>query len=70
VPAEPLREELIDAASERLIWDADFRAAAMARLTQLGAEVEAALGGGPQDVEGVFTADGGVAVVQARPQVV
>jgi hypothetical protein len=38
-------------------------------LAQLGAAVEAAFGGVPQDIEGVRTADGGWYVVQARPQV-
>ena len=31
--------------------------------------VETALGGGPQDIEGVVTPDGAVHIVQSRPQV-
>lgn len=69
VPVEPLVEEFVDYASEPLFNDAGFRGSLMSRLAQLGRDVEKAMGGAPQDVEGVVTADGQLYVVQCRPQV-
>jgi len=69
VPLTPLRLSSVRYADESLLWDDAGRDALLTRLAEVGAAVEAACGG-PQDVEGVETAEGKVAVVQARPQVV
>ena len=45
------------------------RGALLGRLRDVGVAIEAACGGVPQDVEGVVTAEGEIAVVQARAQV-
>jgi len=41
----------------------------LGRIAAASLAVEAALGGSPQDIEGVVTADGAVHIVQSRPQV-
>ena len=69
MPFAPLVEAPIDYAAEPLCFDGAFRSALLAQLVGVGAAIEAAFGGQPQDVEGVVV-DGCVSVVQARPQVV
>lgn len=58
----------IDYSVERLMTDDDFRTTLMRGIAKVGVEVEDAMGGSPQDIEGVFK-DGVLYVVQARPQV-
>ena len=41
----------------------------LGRIAAASLAVEAALGGSPQDIEGVVTPDGAVHIVQSRPQV-
>jgi len=41
----------------------------LGRIAAASLAVEAALGGDPQDIEGVVTPDGAVHIVQSRPQV-
>lgn len=64
----PFSEQLLDAAAEPLLWDGAFRQTLIDGLVEVGGAVQAAFGGAPQDVEGVW-AGGRFAVVQARPQV-
>lgn len=68
VPLAPLRPRTLDYAGEPLLWDGEARAALLARLAGLAADVERVMGGAPQDVEGVLSG-GKLYVVQARPQV-
>lgn len=63
-----LQEHTLDYATDRLLWDASFQQELLHGLVQLGQSVEAAFGGEPQDVEGVYT-NGKFTVVQSRPQV-
>ena len=65
----PLTLSTTDLASEPLAWDPSARDALFGSLAAVGAAVETAAGGGPQDVEGCVVG-GGVVIVQARPQVV
>lgn len=69
IPVLPLKESTVEAASEALLWDAGFRQQLMDDLVEMGAAVEAAFGGIPQDIEGAWR-DGKLTVVQSRPQVV
>jgi len=64
----PLEEAMVDYASEPLLWDAAWRGEPLDGLVELGLAVEDALGGAPQDIEGLVL-HGQLAVVQARPQV-
>ena len=59
----------VDYSGDRLLTDAAFRAALMARVARAAAAVEAACGGVAQDVEGCVDDEGNVYVVQTRPQV-
>lgn len=52
-----------------LLWDGAMQQQVLKAVAEVGWKVEAALGGKPVDIEGVVTADGKVAVVQARPQI-
>ncbi|PSC73883.1 ABC transporter A family member 2 isoform B [Micractinium conductrix] len=69
VPFPALNHRAVEYSGEPLLWDDGLRSKVLADLTQLGAGVEAAFGGVPQDIEGVRTADGEWFVVQSRPQV-
>ena len=64
----PIREEHVDYSTCSLLVDADFREWLLASLRQVATDVEAALGGAPQDIEGVVS-DRQITLVQARPQV-
>jgi alpha-glucan, water dikinase len=57
----------IDYSNERLMTDDDFRINLMRAIAKVGVEVEDAMGGMPQDIEGVYK-DGELFVVQSRPQ--
>lgn len=57
----------IDYSGERLLSDDDFRINLMRAIAKVGVEVEDAMGGVPQDIEGVYK-DGELFVVQSRPQ--
>jgi alpha-glucan,water dikinase len=63
-----IRERPIDYASCTLTIDEGFRRDLMEKLRQVGIEVEKAMGGVAQDIEGVVH-DGRITVVQTRPQV-
>ena len=63
-----LREQSLDYATERLLWDPSFQQELLQGLVPLGQSVESAFGGEPQDIEGVYS-DGKFTVVQSRPQV-
>ncbi len=63
----PARTAVLDYTDEPLVWDDHFRDQLAARVGELGAAVERALGG-PQDIEGAY-ARGEWWVLQARPQV-
>ncbi|KAL4424419.1 hypothetical protein ABPG77_005662 [Micractinium sp. CCAP 211/92] len=69
VPFPALEHHAIDYAGEPLLFDCELRQRLLAELAELGAGVEQAFGGVPQDIEGVRTADGAWFVVQSRPQV-
>jgi len=56
-------------AREPLLFDAAFREKLLRRLFDLGRAVEANFGGKAQDIEGCVDAEGGLMVLQARPQV-
>lgn len=68
IPAVPLELATLETAAEGLFWDAELRDDLLNKIAEAGRQVESALGGEPQDVEGVFS-DGEITVVQARPQV-
>lgn len=59
---------VLDYSQEPLLWEGALRDALLAETAALGVEIEAAFGGVPQDIEGVWTA-GHYTVVQSRPQV-
>ena len=60
------RENLVDYASEPLVWDDAFRTEILETLGRIGQTLEQALGGA-QDVEGTYS-QGDYVVVQSRPQ--
>ena len=60
--------EIVDFSEDQLATDADFRAKLLGRICEVGKQVEAAMGSA-QDIEGVVDPDGGITVVQTRPQV-
>jgi len=64
---QPPREEVLDYTGDKLVWDENVRGEFVQKLSQVGAAIEAALGG-PQDIEGAFVG-GKFFVVQSRPQV-
>ena len=70
VTLSPLETRTLDYSSERIVFDASFREETFAKLGEVGRAVKEAMKEGDQDVEGVVSADGSVACVQARPQVV
>lgn len=72
VTLSPLATRTLDYADEKIVFDAAFREGELfSRLGDVGRAVKAAMGGSEdQDVEVVVAADGTVAVVQARVQVV
>jgi alpha-glucan,water dikinase len=64
----PPQEKTPDYIDSPLLWQADFRTKLLQDITRLGIEVEKAMAGCPQDIEGAY-ADGKFYIVQARPQV-
>ncbi|CAG9462085.1 unnamed protein product [Pedinophyceae sp. YPF-701] len=60
-------ERRVDAASDPVVHDAEYRRELLSRVLQVGAAIEGALGS-PQDVEGVVGDGGEITVVQTRPQ--
>ncbi|GAB4821271.1 hypothetical protein N2152v2_008317 [Parachlorella kessleri] len=69
VPLVPLCHVAVDYGGERLVWDGAFRDKLLGSVAKLGREVEAAFGGQPQDIEGVYSGDK-YYVVQSRPQII
>jgi len=65
---EAPHEELINYTETVLIWDKDLRGEVLKNITKIGMEIENALGGCPQDIEGAYE-NGNFHVVQTRPQV-
>lgn len=49
--------------------DPGFRKHLLSEICKVGASIETALEGIPQDIEGVVAPDGTITVVQTRPQV-
>lgn len=68
VPLTALEARLLKYAEQPIVWDEEYRSKLLQRLSRLGAHVEAAFGGAPQDIEGVLS-DGKLWIVQSRPQV-
>eukprot|EP00899_Mesostigma_viride_P015827 jgi/Mesvir1/24245/Mv10949-RA.1 len=66
---DPAAEETLDSRGDPLLRNAGFRNALLRAVGEVGVIVEAAYGGAPQDIEGVYSRDGTITVVQARPQV-
>jgi alpha-glucan,water dikinase len=64
---EPPCEKGLDYSEERLVWDVNFRNELLTGITKIGALVEKAMGGVPQDIEGAY-AKGKFYVVQTRSQ--
>ncbi|MBF0564422.1 MAG: hypothetical protein HQK89_04185 [Nitrospirae bacterium] len=60
-------ETIPEYSTEPLLWDSGFRDFLMRKLTEIGVEIENALGG-PQDIEGAIS-KGRYVVLQSRPQV-
>lgn len=58
----------VDYSSEPLVSDSVFQRDTLGRIAAAAAAVEAAAGSA-QDIEGFITADGGLYIVQTRPQV-
>ena len=58
----------VDHSSEPLVSDGVFQRDTLGRIAAAAAAVEAAAGSA-QDIEGVIIADGGLYIVQTRPQV-
>ena len=61
-------ESFADYATDPLVRNEEFRDQILLAITECGVAIEAALGGVPQDIEGVVK-DGEIYVVQTRPQV-
>ena len=68
VPMDAEDETFADYAADPLVRDESFRDEILLAITECGVAIEAALGGVPQDIEGVVK-DGQIYVVQTRPQV-
>ena len=68
VPMDAEDESFADYAADPLVRDERFRDEILLAITECGVAIEAALGGVPQDIEGVVK-DGEIYVVQTRPQV-
>jgi alpha-glucan,water dikinase len=69
VTVEECSTRPVNYTTEPLFFDAAFREDLLRRLFDLGRLVEANFGGKPQDIEGAVTKQGGLVVVQSRPQV-
>ncbi|GAQ90596.1 Carbohydrate-Binding Module Family 45 protein [Klebsormidium nitens] len=68
VPVPEAEVHLLDYTTEKLLWDPEFQSQLIEGVVGIAKEVEAAFGGVPQDIEGVY-ADGKFTVVQSRPQI-
>ena len=64
-PVSPPRPLLPPSPSQ----DPGFRKHLLSEICKVGASIETALEGIPQDIEGVVAPDGAITVVQTRPQV-
>ena len=62
-------ETVVDYTDDPLLTDAGYQAKVMAMLAEASVAVERAMGGKPQDIEGVITEDDRLVIVQSRPQV-
>ena len=58
----------VDYMDDPLVRDAGYRRKLLSDICKVGAAIETALGSA-QDIEGVVSEDGGITVVQTRPQV-
>lgn len=67
-PTVPAKEATIDYAHDPLVESDQFREQLLEKIFAVGKKTEAAMGGVPQDIEGVVK-DGDVHVVQTRPQI-
>lgn len=67
VPTERPEAVRVDYSQDKLVNDAAYRHAQLSSIALAALLIEQAMGG-PQDIEGVLTADGEVVVVQTRPQ--
>jgi len=68
VPMDKEQTLHADYSADPLVWDDAFQADLLTRIAQAGVAIEAAMGGVPQDIEGVVKG-GEIFVVQTRPQV-
>jgi hypothetical protein len=68
VPFISLTEQPVDYASVGPFWDDQQLVAMLGAIAKIGRDIEAACGGTPQDIEGVWR-QGNITVVQSRPQV-
>jgi alpha-glucan, water dikinase len=64
--AETVRQR-VDYSADPIVADPEFRRKLMAAVCRVGMDIETALGSA-QDIEGVVGPDGGITVVQTRPQ--
>ncbi len=64
----PPQEKLPDYIDSPLLWQDAFRNKFLQDVTKIGIEIEKAMAGCPQDIEGAY-ADGRFYIVQTRPQV-
>jgi len=69
VPLHTPEQVFADYTEEPLVTDPEFQQRTLLDVAAAAVAVEVALGGAPQDVEGVVLEDGTVYVVQSRPQV-
>jgi alpha-glucan,water dikinase len=69
VPTPPPALRLVCSDGDPLLESTTFRKEVLSRIAVASLAVEAAMGGGAQDIEGLVTPDGVVHVVQSRPQV-
>ena len=67
VPTERPEAVRVDYSQDNLVNDAAIRHAQLSSIALAALLIEQAMGG-PQDIEGVLTADGQIVVVQTRPQ--
>ena len=69
VQASAPRLVLADNSTDRLLNDEQFQRQLLRRIALAAVAVEEAMGGVPQDIEGVVDAEDCVHIVQTRPQV-
>ncbi len=65
---EPPQSKIVDYTKSTLLWDKNFRETVLKKITETGIEVEKAMNGSAQDIEGAYVG-GKYYVVQTRQQV-